>query len=300
MGLPTKFHDKLSAAIEFARQRRRGLRNVGMVAAILVFIVGLILSLRAASADLLRLQPGLLIAYAVFLPPISFLIQALEFGLTARAVGVTLTLKQSLEIVLYSSAANYLPIPGGLITRTAALRSNGVAIARSASVIILFTGIAGSVAFAYAGLWTLEGHLPIGLFGLLVALAGAITCGAIARRQRVSKTVVARAVILRAATNAFETLSFVVIFNAIGMPIQLHQAAFLVVSGFLAMLLMIFPSGLGIKEAIVAFLSPIVGIDPAAGFLAAAAARVVGMAWMVILGLVLIIRPTQTKCEAER
>lgn len=295
----TQIQDRIGAATEYLRQRRNNLRKFGMAAAILVFVGGLVISVRSAPAELLRLRPAVLISYAVMLPPIGFLIQAFELGLTARAVNLTFSRRKSLEIVLYSNAANYLPIPGGLITRTAALRSGGVSVARSASVVILFTGIAGSVAFAYAGLWNLASNLVIGLCGLIIALIGVVACAIIARKQQLALDIIGRDVLLRVATNAYETLALMIIFYAIGVSIDFDQAAFLVVSGFLAMILMIFPSGLGVREAIVAFLSPMVGIDPATGFLAAAAARVVGTAWMVGLGVAVILMPSATS-EAEK
>jgi uncharacterized membrane protein YbhN (UPF0104 family) len=63
------------------------------------------------------------------------------------------------------------------------------------------------------------------------------------------------------------------------------------------MALTIFPSGLGVREAIIALISPIVGVDPATAFLAAAAGRIVGLVWMAALGIVVLAAGTEHKGE---
>jgi hypothetical protein len=152
----------------------------------------------------------------------------------------------------------------------------------------MLTGIAGSVAFAYAGLWLLGNRLLLGVGFLLVAIVGALICFTIGRKIGTSRRVAAKAVGLRILTVIYETVNFVVIFAAIGVSIAPQQAAVLVVSGFIAMALTVFPSGFGVKEAIVALISPLVGIASAVGFLAAATARIVSLAWMIVVAVIVV------------
>jgi len=278
----------LSSLIGGLRERRQGLRKIGLGAAIVIFTAGFILAIRATPQGMLEVRFAILIPYALFLPPLTYLLQSIELTLTAKAVGVRLNRKQASEIVLYSNVATFLPIPGGLLTRTAALRANGVPVARSATAVLLFTGIAGTVAFAYAGLWVIASQPIMGTASLMIAAIGATICSGIARRLQVASSVIGQAVTLRIATTIYESLCFVIIFAAIGAPIALNQAAVLVVSGFIAMALTIFPSGIGVREGIVALLSPLVGIDPATGFLAAATMRIVALAWMILLSILVL------------
>lgn len=290
----------LTELITALRSKRSELRQVGLAMAILIFVVGLILAIRNAPEEMLHLRIPILAAYAVFLPPITYLLQSAELWLSAKAVGITLTRKQTIEIVVYSNAATLLPIPGGLFTRTAAFRANGIPVARSASVVVLFTAIAGSVSFAYSGLWVMAQSPLLGLAELVIAAIGAGACLILSRKLKVPGAILLRDVTLRVSTVFFETACFIVIFAAIGAAITWQQAAFLVVSGFIAMALTIFPSGFGVREAIVALLSPFVGVDPATAFLAAAAGRIVALAWMAALGIVVLMGGAERKAEPEQ
>jgi hypothetical protein len=279
----------LSEFISLVGNKRGELRKFGLVIAILIFVVGFILAIRNAPGEMLRLRVPILAAYAIFLPPITYLLQSAELWLSAKAVGITLTRKQTVEIVVYSNAATLLPIPGGLFTRTAAFRANGIPVARSASVVVLFTAVAGSVSFAFSGLWVLAQVPLLGFAELALSVIGAGLCFVLSRKLAVPNAIMGRNLVLRLVTVCFETACFVVIFAAIGATITWQQAAFLVVSGFLAMALTIFPSGFGVREAIVALLSTFIGVDPATAFLAAATGRIVALAWMAALGVALLI-----------
>lgn len=289
----------LDSLVTAVRNRRGQLRRIGLALAIAIFVAGFILATLNAPYEELSLSMPILLAYAIFLPPIAYFLQSAELWLSAKAVGVTLSRRAAIEIIIYANAAALLPIPGGLLTRTAALRANGVSVARSASVVVLFTGIAGSVSFAYSGLWVAAQNPILGIAGLIVAAVGTAVCVQLARKLDVHGGVLRKDVALRLLSVIFETGSFIVIFAAIGASITVQQAAFLVISGFLAMALTIFPSGLGIKEAIVALISPLVGIDSATAFLAAAAGRIVGLVWMAGIGLV-ILASGQSAGKVER
>lgn len=275
-------------AIDWLRERRDRLRKYGLVGTVVIFSVGLVVAIRATPEGLLDLRPNLLIAYAIVLPPITYFLQTIELMLNGRAVGARLTRKEAAEIVLYANAATYLPIPGGLLTRTAALRAKGVAVGRSASAVLLFTGLAGTVSFAYAGMWMVFRNPIMGVGAFALSAVGAVACLAIARKAQVPRAVIGQESLLRLTVNVYESVCYVIIFAAIGVPIDFSQASVLVVSGFIAMALTVFPSGMGVREAIVALISPLVGIDPATGFLASATARVVAIAWMIVLAVGLI------------
>lgn len=274
-----------NTVITWLKQRRQRLRKVGLILAVAIFGSGFVLAINHLPKESLEFRLELILAYAFFLPPITYLFQSIELTLNARAVDVRLPRRTAAEIVLYANAATYLPIPGGLLTRTAALKAHGVSLARSGSVVLLFTGLAGTVSFAYAGFWTLGRDHSFGWAALMIATVGAISCIIIAIRAQVRAMIVAWEVLLRIVTTFYESACLVLIFAAIGSTVSFSQVAVLVISGFIAMALTIFPSGFGVREGIVALLSPLVGIDPATGFVAAATARIIAMAWMAILAL---------------
>jgi hypothetical protein len=57
------------------------------------------------------------------------------------------------------------------------------------------------------------------------------------------------------------------------------------------------PSGIGIREGVVALMSPVVGIAPAMGFLAAAVVRVVDFIWMGFTAALLLWRGNGSSSE---
>lgn len=280
----------LSGFIERARERRQGLRKVALAIALVFFVVGLVVAIKAAPSNLIRVRPGILLAYALIAPPITFLLQAAELRLTAKAGGAVLPWKQAIEIVVYSRAATLLPIPGGFLTRVAALRAKGIPVARSSMIVLLFTGILGTVAFAYAGAWLIAEHLILGSGFLGIALVGTVICWELARRTLVPLNVIWEEVTLRFVVVMWETMTLLVAFTAVGVSVAVHQTAVLVVASFVGLVVNIVPSGIGIREGVVALLSPFVGIDPAVGFLAAAVTRVVGFTWLAVVAGALLIR----------
>jgi uncharacterized membrane protein YbhN (UPF0104 family) len=74
---------------------------------------------------------------------------------------------------------------------------------------------------------------------------------------------------------------------AVGVQIDFDQASVLVVASFVGTAISIVPAGLGVSEGAVAILSPLVGIDPAVGFLSATINRIVTKAGLGILSAAL-------------
>jgi hypothetical protein len=297
--LADSFAKGLESVVLELRRRSARLRKFGMALAILLFAAGFFLAIRHVPQGV-RLNVRIIAAYALLFPPVGYVLQSAEMWLSAKATGVTLRHRQAIEIIVYANAFALLPIPGGLLTRTAALRAHGVSVARSISAVILFTSIAGSISFAYAGLWNLSREPVLGAAALLIAAGGGGVSCILSQRLQVSREILRNAVIVAVLAVLYETGTFIVIFAAIGTSITAEQAAFLVVSGFIAMALTIFPSGFGVREAIVALISPLVGIDPATAFLAAAAARVVGLIWMVAIAIAILATGPRRISESGR
>jgi hypothetical protein len=290
----------LEAFLAKVRERREGLRKFGLVTALIIFIGGIVIAFHAAPDDFLRLNPPILLGYLVIIPPISYALQCADVRLSARAAGTRLSWKQAIEVVVYSNVATLLPIPGGLLTRVAALRTRGVSTTRSAMIVLLFTGIIGTVSFAYAGAWLVKQTAVPGIAFLGIALLGAFVCAVLARRAAVSWAIIAQEVLLRLLVSVLETISFVIIFAAIGVSVGIPQAAVLVLSSFVGLVVNVVPSGIGIREGVVALLSPSVGIDPAIGFLAASIARIVAFLWLAGMAAGLLIRQTAAPSRGSR
>jgi hypothetical protein len=268
------------------RARQRELRKYGLVVALIAFVVGLVVALN--SVDLLRIRAPFLITYAFVLVPLGFFLQACELRLLAKGGGASLSWHEAIEVVIYSRAATLLPIPGGFLTRVATLKAKGIPVAKSSMIVLLFTGVFGTVAFTYAGFWLAPHPLAIGF--ALVALVGLVISAFIASRVRVHWSIIAQDVGLRFLAVGLETIGLLCAFASIGFSVGIQQTGVLVVAGFIGLLVNIVPAGIGIREGVIALLSPYVGIAPAVGFLAAATTRVIDFAWMGILAGYLALR----------
>ncbi len=174
------------------------------------------------------------------------------------------------------------------MTRVAALKAKGISVARSSLIVLLFTGIFGTVAFTYAGLWLAPHPLALG-FGL-VAIAGLVTTANIASKAKIPWRIIAQESGLRLLGVALETFGLLCAFASIGLSVEIRQTGVMVIAGFVGLLINIVPAEIGIREGVIAFLSPYVGIAPALGFLAAAVTRVIDFAWMCLLAAFLALR----------
>ncbi|MBK0400383.1 hypothetical protein H0I76_14375 [Limibaculum sp. M0105] len=267
-------------ALAWLSARRARLNRIALAVALAIFVGGLVLSLRS-SPDILeqaRLMP--LLGLVLLTLPMGLAINALDFQVMARMCGARVGFWPALMISVYSRAANMLPIPGSMAVRMGVLKTHGVTFRRGGGLIVLFTLIFGGVGFCYSASW-LAVQAPPALaagFGALgVALLG--TSAALAHRAQLPWRMVGAVTLFRLGLVAVDALSLMIALGAVGVDVDYRQTAILVVAGFLSGAV---PAGIGVREAVVAILAPIAGIDPAAGFLAASASRVTAMAFLAV------------------
>ena len=118
-------------------------RRAGLAISIMMFVAGLIWSLQAfaGSAHTLLVWP-LAILLFVFVP-LTTVLNATEFKLMSRMAGAGVDWAQSFETTIYASAANMLPLPGGVIARVAALKAHGATVRFGSMIVVLFAAIWG-------------------------------------------------------------------------------------------------------------------------------------------------------------
>jgi hypothetical protein len=104
-------------------------------------------------------------------------------------------------------------------------------------------------------------------------------------------TALIRVIVVEAASVATAAFRFWLLFLGLSIPVRTSVPFVLPVAGALASAAGVFPSGLGLRELLVALLSPLVGLAPAAGFLASSAGRVCGTVALAPISLALAVRP---------
>jgi len=261
----------------FAR-RRLQLRRIGLVAALTVFVAGLVLAVRSVPdiQDNLHLAPFLLLLFAAL--PLTIVLNAAETSLMFRMAGNPVGGAVALETTIYGSAANLLPIPGGVLVRAGALKAGGVGVKRSSVLIAAFALVWAGVAFGFSGAALAYQHqLAVAVaFGAL-AIAACVAFTALFRKAGARWAHVGQAIVVRTLSLLLESIRLMLAASAVGAPLSLGHTAAFAIASFVGSGVSVVPAGLGVREAVIAGLAPLVGAPAADGFLLAATDRIATM-----------------------
>ena len=223
--------------------------------------------------------------------PVSLLLKAAEFALAARVAGQRPPTSRLLEIAIVSSAANLLPLPGSLLVTVRSISedgsSYGTALAASAVPGLTWlgiTGVGGGIAIGITG--------PPVLGAIVIALGiGALVAALMLFRSTAPST---GRLALGASIVAVETgwlgvsaLRLGLAVTALGIDIEPIQAFALSVAGALTVAIGFFPGGLGLREVLIAALSPLIGLPFDTGVLLGSLDRVVWLLFLAVAGAIL-------------
>lgn len=257
--------------------------------ALLFFLGGLFFSLRSSPGILLRADPWPLLGLLLFTLPLGLVLNGLDFQVMAKICETRVGFLAAFRTCVLARAANMLPLPGNLTVRLGHLKAQGVSFRRSGSIAIVFAALFGGIGFLYSGLWSLTiGSL---FFGTIFIIIGFITFFVIffqTDRDLFPRRLLLHASVYRLGLCMVDAMAMMFALWAIGVSADYRQTAIFVTAGFLGSIV---PGGIGIREGVVAVLSPIAGIDPSDGFIAATVSRFSGMAFLTLATLALMLIP---------
>ena len=276
------FAQRIEAVMQWIAIRRTGLQRYGLIVALLIFAFGLFWSLDRVGNIWSDINYRLLVILLFIGAPVGMVLNSLELYAISRIAGAPIAWVKSLEITVYTSAANMLPVPGAGLARIIAMKSYGVSYAKGSAMLALTYAIWGGLAFLYAAAaLSILGKIGISFLFATVGLALlAITGVAFARFA--AWRLIAVVALLRLASFPLEALRYMIAISAVGATLSFAAASVLVVTSFIGSAVMFAPSGLGVGEAVVVILSPLIEVEPGKAFLGAAIGRVI---WM--MGLLL-------------
>lgn len=271
-----------------------GVRNTILVVAALGIVVASVWAWRSSglTGDDVRWLPVIL-AFAVA-APLSLALKVAEFQVSARVVGQRPDRRRSLDVAVVSSAANLLPLPGSLLVTVRSLSEDGSTYGKALA--------AGAVpGLAWLGITGIVGGAAIGIEGAvwLAAVVVAAGCGAFvaagvlfrSTAPTAGRVGLAAAIIaVEAGWLAVSALRLGLAVAALGISVEPTQALALSVAGALTVAIGFFPGGLGVREALIAALSPLIGLPFDTGILIGSLDRVVWLAFLAIAAAVLIPR----------
>lgn len=282
---PGRAEGRLDAIASWLRPASRR-RWYGRAAVLLFFGVAVASAWRLPPVDLDWAWLGVVVAMLL----VSVSLLAAEYRLAGRLAERRVAWGEAFRVTILSSAANLLPVPGGLVVRTGALRRKGSQwSAALGSNVVMGLGWLG-VALLLAGA-LLHGHASptvagsFVVFGLLV-LSGMWIGIAQFRKGRAMLRFGGRVILLEAMYVLGSALRLFAVLAGLGIEVTFPQATALTVASALAAGVGFFPGGLGLRELLAGGLSPLVGLAPAVGAFAGVVDRIAGL---VVRGLLTAI-----------
>lgn len=274
-----------------------------MLLAGLAVVVGVVWSLDRLEVGLADLRIVPLVVLVVVLSPATIWANAAELRIMTRIVSPTgspMGWATALRTVLVATAANLLPLPAGAVVRIQAMRTQGVGTVPATSINVAGAGawvaagliVAAVAAAASAPVLAVVAAFAVGLAGLAVAVVWTARLATIPPARAAASLVA-----IETATAVIHGVRLWVVLLALGLEVSVAQGLALGAATPLAAAAGVFPSGIGLAEALTALIAPLVALPAAAGFAATALGRVIGL--LVIAPLALMVGASDLR-EARR
>jgi uncharacterized membrane protein YbhN (UPF0104 family) len=260
-----------------------------------LFVVAMALGLGALPEGDHQLVWWAIIATSVIGVPVLIALNAVEYRVSARVLGIRVPMREAMPIAIYARAANLLPIPGAALVRMQALKREGSSYGRAASATMATALFWLGASLLVAGGFLVPYHLVLATLlvfgGAAICVAGHVAVNAIVDRREdhppageaLRRSAVLLGVELLMVTVRGVRFWLVMIGFDIGGSFQ--GAMLLPVAGVLASAIGFFPSGLGVREVISGGLSRLVGDTAASGLLASGLDRLVSLPVMAVIAV---------------
>ena len=227
--------------------------------------------------------------------PASLALKSAEYQLSARIVSQRPSQSRSLGVAVVSSSANLLPLPGSMIVTVRTLSEDGSSYgtALSAGAVpglcwLSITGLVGGTAIAIEGPPLLGAVTIVG--GLIAGIAATKLFRTTAPAQR-SAGLAVSIIVVEAGWLLISALRLGLAVTALGVSISPIQAVALSVAGALTVAIGFFPGGLGLREALLAGLSGLIGLEFDTGVLLGSVDRLVWLSFLAVAsGVLLLVR----------
>ncbi|TIO38804.1 MAG: hypothetical protein E5X96_02115, partial [Mesorhizobium sp.] len=194
--------------------------------AISIFAGGLLLAIQSMPGLFERLNATPFVFLVMVAVPATAALNALELQIMAAMAKKNMAWANAFEIGVFSSAANMLFLPAGLLSRAAALRAHGVGLRFGGSLILFFMALWFGAAFGYSGLFLLAlGHIKIGAGFATVGLLCTGASIVFLVRLRSGWRLVVSALAIKLAGLILEAFRLCLAANALGIGLGFNQAS---------------------------------------------------------------------------
>ncbi len=282
------------------RLRRPAVQRAVFLCAAVVFGGGIVLSLGASPGLLSQLKPMPILLLAFVFAPVLVVLNTSLLLITCKITGAKMTLVGGLKLSILSSAANYLPLPGGPALRIVAMAESGATLKNASLANVAAALVWFGVTFLHAGFWAYtNGSI---LFMALIAI-GLTAFGAgvfLVRLVSSSISHIMGLTIISLLTAICYAGGFWFALRSIGFDGGFAPAVIISIAGVIGAAASFAPAGLGVRELAAAYVASLVATAPALGFLASAMLQVVTIAPLAFAAIILSLnsRPPEAKTSA--
>jgi uncharacterized membrane protein YbhN (UPF0104 family) len=268
----------------------------------LIFVALAVMSFRSLPDEGRSAKPALVAVLVLVTAPATLALNALEYRFMASRLGHRIDFRHAMRVSLIASIANYLPAPGGVAVRTAALKRQGSTVRSAVSV----NAVAGLVWIGSTGL--IGGAVMLADDRLAGRAAAAIALGVLAIAGAVvwlsrgggdwlplfrQILLIELAVVVVSGTRVWLSLA------AIGQPADFGASIAISSSTVFAALLGIFPAGLGLRELIAGGIATAVEVPAASAVAASAVDRIASQVGMAVTAVLIGIKRQDLRAEPE-
>lgn len=255
---------------DFASRHRRVL----FAFALLVFAVGLTLAVRSLEV---RMRDLAMIPFLVNLgvcTPIAFFLTVWGLQLSARTIGRSIAFGDATRITALGTIAELLPVPGGIMARSAALAQAGASPLDVIHVLsmnaLLWFGLLALMAGAAMGL---AGRLAPALIFSAIGLPAVI--GSLATfMRRATPKLLSVVLVQRLASLAINVARMLAGFAILRSILAPQEAMLLAAANSLGSFSSVLPSGIGVGEALASLAALTIAVPAAMAFAVAALNRI--------------------------
>jgi len=271
---------------------RPSLRRGALAVALVAFAVMTVIAIRGLGSAGDEARWWVVVLAGAVGTLLSQFLNSLEFREIGRASGTEFGVVESVRISLIGSAANLLPVPGSVAVRVAAINRRGGGVRRGAQMSLGVGGYFIGTTFVVAGVaQVVVGRAWLGALWVAVGCAASATAAWLLRpaSSGCGWVLHARVVAIEAALIVAGGLRMWLVLIGLGFDVSVSQTVGLTVAGAMTTAVGFFPAGLGIREALIAGISPLVGLSVSAGLAAGVVDRVFRMAMLATVALLMLI-----------
>jgi uncharacterized membrane protein YbhN (UPF0104 family) len=287
-----------------ATRRRASPANQRLVLALsaVVFVVATVAAARNLPPIEGDVRWGFFVVVGLLGVPARIWVTGEEFAALARLTGHDVGRVERLRVALVGIAANMLPLPGSILVRGEVLRRRGAKLRTIGWATAMIGAMSAATTALVAGilLAALSDRRPLGLAIAVVGAGASAGVGlAIMRRRELTQSR-RQALYLFAVEVMFIGLAGLRLWGimlGLGFSVGVEQAMALTVAGVVTAAVGFAPGGLGVRELLVAGISPIVGLPVSVGVLAAAINRLVEMVVLAPVSVGMVLHPERIPAE---